>query len=88
MGLLQLRERFREMRRSPRHEVHYLAQLDLGGDQGHLNCVIANISEMGAKITIGAHQSVPQEFTLVFRRRCRIVRRIDTQVGVEFVSAG
>jgi PilZ domain len=88
MTLLRLRDRFREMRRSPRHEIHYLAQIDAGHDQGQISCMIANISELGAKLTVGAHQAVPEEFTLVFRRRCRIVRRIDSQIGVEFVAGG
>jgi hypothetical protein len=31
---------------------------------------------------------VPEEFTLWFRRRCRVARRSDGQIGVQFVQTG
>jgi hypothetical protein len=49
--------------------------------------VICDISGNGARLTIGEHHEVPDEFMLVFRRRCRVVRRSDGQVGVQFVTA-
>ena len=39
----------------------------------------------GAKLTVGT-QEVPEEFTLWFRRRCRVARRADGQLGVQFVQ--
>jgi hypothetical protein len=86
MAHFRLHQRLQELRQSPRHEVHYLAQIDRGDNAPLLSCVIANISEIGAKLTIGAHSSVPDEFTLVLRRHCRIVRRDDGQVAVQFVQ--
>ena len=85
MSLLRLSHRFRELRKSPRYDVHYAAHLDVGGGSPPLNCVIADISTDGAKLTTGARQ-VPDEVTLVFRRRCRVIWRAGGQVGVEFVS--
>ncbi|MEA2903841.1 MAG: hypothetical protein QOI12_1228 [Alphaproteobacteria bacterium] len=86
MGLFRQRDRFQELRHSPRHEVHYLAQVDPGAAGSSFNCIICDISDSGAKLTIGEHHSVPDEFTLLFRRRCRVVRRDDGQVGIQFVQ--
>ena len=74
MSLFRLDERFNDLRKSPRFEVHYLGQIDLGPAATSVNCIICDISATGAKLTVGAHQ-VPDEFVLVFRRRCRVTRR-------------
>ena len=85
MNIFQRQARFQEMRASPRFEVHYLAHLDFGVDHPVLNCIICDISATGAKLTIGQRE-VPDEFTLVFRRRCKVVHRLDGQIGVQFVQ--
>jgi hypothetical protein len=86
MAHFRLNHRLRELRFSPRYELHYLAQIDVGESAPLLSCVIANISETGARLTIGPQHSVPDEFMLVLRRRCRVVRRDDGQVAVHFVQ--
>jgi len=86
MSLFRLDDRFRDLRKSPRFEVHYLGQIDLGAGAAPLNCIICDISAIGAKLTVGARE-VPDDFTLVFRRRCRVIRRTDGQVGVKFVQS-
>jgi len=85
MSLFRLEDRFRDLRRSPRFEVHYLGQID-AGLPATVNCIICDISATGAKLTVGANE-VPDEFVLVFRRRCRVIRRDDGQVGVKFVQS-
>ena len=85
MSLFRLEDRFRDLRTSPRFEVHYLGLIDLGRDATPVNCIICDVSATGAKLTVGAHE-VPDEFMLVFRRRCRVIRRNDGQVGVKFVQ--
>jgi hypothetical protein len=87
MGLFQARDNFRELRKSARHEIHYLAQIDVEGRPTPLSCIIWDISASGAKLTVADEQQVPDEFTLVFRRHCRVVRRYDGQLGVQFASA-
>ena len=86
MSLFRLEDRFRDLRRSPRFEVHYLGQIDAGPSVAPVNCIICDISATGAKLTVGTHQ-VPDEFMLVLRRRCRVIRRADGQVGVTFVQS-
>jgi hypothetical protein len=83
--LYRLDQHFRNRRRSPRFEVHYLGQIDLGREVEMLNCIICDISETGARLAIG--QDVPDEFMLVFKRRCKVRRREDGEVAVEFIQA-
>ena len=85
MGLFPLRDPFRELRRSPRFEIHSLAQIELGGTSAPISCIISDISASGAKLTIAGENELPDQFTLLLRRRCRVVRRFDGQLGVVFV---
>jgi len=84
MSLFRLEDKDR--RKSQRFEVHYLGQVDAGAGTAPVNCIICDISSTGAKLTVGANE-VPDEFVLVFRRRCRVTRRDDGQVGVKFVQS-
>ena len=84
MGLFA-RDSLRELRDSRRHEIHYLAQIDRDGASSPLSCIIWDISDSGARLTVADDQQVPDEFTLLLRRRCRVVRRYDGQVGVVFM---
>lgn len=87
MGLFANRDPFRDLRKWPRFEIHSLAQIDLGGRSAPISCIISDISASGAKLTIAGEQELPDQFTLLLRRRCRVVRRFDGQLGVVFVSA-
>jgi hypothetical protein len=85
MSLRRLPHPFRELRKSPRYEVHYPAHIDVDGKSPPVSCIVSDISTSGAKLTVGARGSVPDEITLIFRRRCRVIRRSDGQIGVEFI---
>jgi hypothetical protein len=85
MNFFRLAAPFRDLRKSLRHEVHYPAHLDLDGASALFNCVICDISANGAKLTVRAPDQLPDEFTLLFRRRCRVVRQFDGQIGVQFI---
>jgi hypothetical protein len=74
-----------DRRKSTRYDLQYLAQIDPGDGSPLLSVIICDISIGGAKLTVGT-QEVPEEFTLWFRRRCRVARRADGQVGVQFVQ--
>jgi PilZ domain len=86
MSLFRLQRKPRELRRSPRHDVHYLCEIEPGDGTPPFNGILSNISATGAKITVGAHE-VADEFTLVFKRRCRVLRRTDGQLGVKFIPS-
>ena len=74
-----------ELRQSPRYEVNYLAHVEPEGKGSPFNCIICEISSGGAKLIIDERHPLSGEFTLVFRRRCRIVHRTDGKTGVQFV---
>ena len=74
-----------ELRKSPRYDVNYLAHVEPDGVGSPFNCIICEISSGGAKLIIDERHRLPSEFTLVFRRRCRIVHRTDGKTGVQFV---
>jgi hypothetical protein len=85
MGIFRSADRFRELRKSVRYEVHYPAHIDLDGKSPPASCVICDISALGAKLTVRGQEQLPSEFTLLFRRRCRVVHLFDGQIGVQFV---
>ncbi|MCC6890665.1 MAG: PilZ domain-containing protein [Hyphomicrobiales bacterium] len=72
------------MRKSPRFELHTLGQIEAGEEP--LSCIIWDLSEGGARLTVG-DVALPDEFTLTLRRRCRVVRRADGQIGVKFIPS-
>lgn len=76
-----------------RRAVHIPAKLIVDGDAPELDCVVLDISEGGARIGVEAAKEMPEKFTVVFTprgspyRRCRVVWRADSQVGVAFDKA-
>jgi hypothetical protein len=76
-----------DLRQSSRHSLHYPACIEVGNGAAPLNCMIFDVSERGARLTVGTRTEIPEEFVLVFRRHCRVVRRSEGQVGVEFIAA-
>jgi hypothetical protein len=88
MPVLQFRKRDAEQRRAVRHRVHVPVYITAGDPPQRLNCMLHDLSMTGARLTVGPQAAVPDRFTLVFTRTCRVVRRADGQVGVEFVAPG
>ena len=84
MSLLQRRIARWELRKAERHPVHIPAYVTAGA-QDRQNCIIHDVSLKGARLTVGPKADLPDEFTLVFTRNCRVVRRSDGQIGVEFL---
>ena len=78
-------------RKNPRKRLLYPAWIDLGDPSSRLGCVIADISDIGAKLTISKPEDLPDNFGLSFaigaetHRRCHIVWRSEVQVGVRFI---
>jgi len=73
-----------DLRKEPRFTIQYLAHIEIDGEAAPLSCIICDISASGARLTIGPAHKTPDEFTLVFRRQCRVVRRSEGQVSVQF----
>jgi hypothetical protein len=56
-----------------------------------LHCIVSDLSETGARMTLAKDSRLPEEFVLVLtadgrsRRRCRILRRDRLEVSVRFL---
>lgn len=81
----------RERRESQRQITNFPGSIvGAGAATADQDCVVADISEGGVRLSVKA--PVPDEFTLVLKdgsntsRRCRVVWRLDDEVGVEFIS--
>ena len=80
---------FQERRASPRRAVDSSGSIVPNFGEMPQDCVVADISDGGARLL--AQANVPDEFVLIIkdgsdvRHSCRVVWRLDDEVGVEFV---
>ena len=77
----------RERRGAFRYDVRVKAGLALDHKSPRVDCVIRDISQTGAMIEVETASVLPDEFTLVFSRECRVVRRSadGKKFGLEFL---
>jgi methyl-accepting chemotaxis protein len=79
-----------ELRKKPRRHFNYNARILTDKEGTMLPCSISDVSETGARITLESDSELPEQFMLLLtptgkaRRRCRVVWRTGTTVGVEF----
>ena len=79
-----------EVRKKPRQPFHYAAKIFTDGATPPQKCTIADVSQTGARIVLDSDSQLPDRFILVLsrsgatRRRCRVVWRNGTTVGVAF----
>jgi len=82
-----------DLRKKPRREFHYMAKILSGPQDPARRCAISDISETGARLVLDSDDGLPDRFFLLLslnggaRRRCRVVWRDGTSVGVAFVGA-
>ena len=83
----------REKRKHPRRPLDRAAWVRLA-DGSTISCKIRDISEGGARLSGGGVHDVPDHFVLSLSidhkvsRRCRVVRRTDYEIGVQFTASG
>ena len=81
-----------EQRRHARHKVVATAWLRLKDDTIPFVCVLWDVSEGGARLTVASKDTIPDEFTLTLARdapsgtSCRVVWRLREQIGIQFVD--
>lgn len=81
-----------ELRRSERTPSNYSARADFGDGSEPLPCLISDISNRGARLTLIDADEFPEKISLVLsydgevRQRCRVVWRDGARAGLEFVS--
>ena len=82
----------REQRKSSRKRVKLQVWLKYGDDNVLVPCFIQDISGSGARLAVPGNAGVPSEFTLYLsetgaaQRKCQIVWRSSTHIGVTFRS--
>src|SRR3954469_20661584 len=80
---------FGNKRNSIRRPVRYTAWIALKAKKLH-GCVVSDISDSGARLSVENAASLPDEFLLFLSsrgtasRKCRVVWRKTKQIGVEF----
>ena len=78
-------------RKSVRRPLSYPGRIDIGDGSPPRECVLNDVSEEGAQIAVAAPQELPENFTLILgfdgtaRRRCRVMWRSETRIGVGFI---
>jgi len=79
----------RDKRKGPRRALRYTAWISPGPKKLY-GCVVADISDFGARLQVEKAADFPDEFVLLLsakgkpKRKCRVVWRNATQLGVEF----
>jgi hypothetical protein len=80
----------RELRKKRRQPLRYRAMIPGSKGQAPRACLIADISETGAKVMFDREIELPDRFILMLtsngnaRRVCRVVWRTGLTAGVEF----
>lgn len=80
----------KENRKKIRRAMRYTAWIGIGEGSPRRGCMVSDISETGARLAIENPQELPKTFNLLLSgrggiyRRCRVVWRSESQVGVQF----
>jgi hypothetical protein len=79
-----------ERRRVRRTKVYKCAKIAMDGSLR--DCVVRDISSLGARLALVSTCSIPDKFALTFdaahtMRACRVAWRSATEIGVEFCEA-
>lgn len=81
-----------EKRKSRRTSVEQPVWIDRADGSPLVECVLANMSKTGAKLTFSVLPELPQEFVLRLSRdgrvarKCRVAWASERAVGVEFTA--
>jgi len=78
-----------EHRKAPRHRAYRAAHIVFEGHAATLDCVVRNLSDIGATLEVGSPMGIPDAFDLMFKgddsvRPCRVIWRKETKIGFEF----
>jgi hypothetical protein len=71
--------------------VHYPASINRG-DGTLLDCMIWDISAIGAKLTVATQDQIPDQFMLLLSKNgsgcrwCRVIWRSRLEIGVQFAA--
>jgi PilZ domain len=76
-----------EKRTFARHRVLKAGTIEFGGSA--IDCMVRNMSNVGAALEVTSPVGIPDNFTLVFKAEglhlpCQVVRRGEKRIGVAF----
>ena len=76
-----------EVPRAPRRRALKARSITLGGSA--IDCIVRNVSEIGAALEVASPLYIPDRFTLVVQtnqlmRPCHVVWRRERRIGVAF----
>jgi hypothetical protein len=76
-----------EKRAAPRHSVLRAGTILIGN--GSINCMVRNLSNTGAMLSVTSSVGIPEHFTLILspdgrHMSCRVVWRKEKRIGVTF----
>ncbi len=81
----------RQTRKELRRNLEYRAHIDFGDGSPVRACVLADVSETGARLKLDVPGATPRQFMLLLagagnvRRRCDVVWASGRQLGVRFL---
>ena len=82
----------RDKRKALRRQLRYTAWISLGPKKLQ-GCVVADVSDTGARLGVENSETVPDNFVLLLaangkaKRKCRVIWREGEKIGVEFEKA-
>jgi hypothetical protein len=86
---LQQQVRADERRKEPRKPVYIVALMNADGVER--KCIVLDISASGARVATDRSRELPDQLLICVRghiRRCRVIWRSDSEIGVEFLLDG
>jgi PilZ domain-containing protein len=90
MAAVQTKRSTREKRKAKRKPLHYRAWVVPAPKDSPQQCMLADFSQTGARICRPQEFEIPDRFLLLltsngrFGRRCRVVWRSPSHIGVQF----
>jgi hypothetical protein len=80
-----------EQRKHRRQPLRYSAKIMVDGEQAAARtCTLSDVSQSGARLVLAEDEELPDQFLLLLsanggaRRRCQVIWRDGTSVGVKF----
>ena len=77
-----------EKRKTPRQRALKKGRIVFNANRSTMDCIVRNLSEGGAKLTVSSVMGIPDAFELIMsdgaRHHCRVEWRTATELGVSF----
>jgi hypothetical protein len=81
-----------DLRKAPRWPMHYPALISREDGSPHIKCLVWQMTGIGARLTVGMQDQIPDQFVLMpakderGRRWCQALWRTQMIIGVRFLA--